>query len=349
MAIKTRLKHWFTAIDEALLYQEDTEPIVPPYRQTQPESSPPEAPAPSVPTSTPAEKTSTRLDIPVDLQALRSRFAMQIPTPHAIAPELLRPFTQEKRELILHFPAHHKTIPAMLHAMEATCFWVDTLHSTGRHKAGEYLLAVFPVLPETRYVIQATIDAVYAGRFKLTYLDPRYDIRRQLRLAEPVQLRLVPAEVIRAIEQRQVRLMRDVYMPTTALLSPWESSATDGLFEPEHPITSPLMELLDTLPAMHGELQDISRGGSCLAMAPAFQGDALLHHLVRIHIVLRPVAARTSHTVKTPSLLTLLGVVRGVKATPEACLLHVRFLQRLPEAYDTLFTALELMSKITSH
>jgi hypothetical protein len=340
MAIKTKLKYWATVLDEALLGSESL------YNEAgQNTPSGVALPGFSPPVPQHAEGASTLSNIVVDMQALRSFTTMQIPAPQALEPELLSPFERGEKAVLLLFPARDKTIAARLHAIHTTHLLVDTDHSTIWHKPGEGLLVVFPIFQDRRYILQATIEEVYAGRFKLGYLDPRYDVRRHIRLAEPVLFRVLSPAIVSAIEQHQIRLVRHIKAPTFLAFPPQGGSINDCLYTLEATSLAPCTQLLDTIPSFPGDLRDISRGGMCLALESMPAPASLLQQLLLLRIVLPAGASAPGRTEEKSAVLTLLGVVRGVKIAVAPDLLHIRFLQRLPDVYDTIFTALELLTR----
>jgi hypothetical protein len=343
MPIKTTLKHWIATLDEALL--QDLGPDDPtPVPGLEAEDTSVQEPATAFPqdhTQPLASKRSLSLDTQVDIAALFSPTSVQIASPHAMDAQLLQPFETGAKAVLLLFPSNRKIIPATLQAIRPAYLLVDTPHSTVFHRPGEHALVIFPALPQKRYVLQTTIDAVYVGRFKMRYQGPRYDVRRQFRLAAPVLLRVLPLAVVTAIEQRQTRLVREIGMAAAASPPTPGGRLLDHLYERNAAVVSPAMQLLANAPALLCDLWDISVGGVCLFLRGGQRSEELLHRLVWLRIALPYAAADHTDAAYLPATLEPLGIVRGVRATAQACTLHLRFLKRLPEEYAALLASLE--------
>ena len=151
---------------------------------------------------------------------------------------------------------------------------------------GQFLLVLFPALPEKRYVLQAVVDEIYAGRLKLRYQDPRYDMRRQFPLPTPVLLRLVHPTTVNAIAQEQARVVRDTHLLPLATPSTAKGSIADRLYHSDTGLVSPHMHALEETPPIVCGLYDISPGGVCLTFPEGHRPDELLQRVTRLHITL---------------------------------------------------------------
>ena len=361
MEVKNTLKRWVTLIDEALLKEgenqtsTDTPGAHPAAAASE---KPPEeiastalledvgiAEADNIPLFSAIQSLGRQTSIPInihaDIYSLITPTYIQIASPRQIEPELLRPFDTGGKEITLVFLASKKAIPATVYTIHHTYFLADTIHSTLCHRPGERLLVLFPTLPGKRYVLQAVIDEIYTGRFKLRYQDPRYDVRRQLRLAMPVLLRLVPPSIVAAIAQERLRIVRDIHIPAQDIIAMEKGSIADRLYHMDTAIVSPHMDLLEQVAALPCGMHDISPGGACLTLQGTPRPEAMLHRVIRLRIPLPDLAANTSQGQYMPFELEPFGVIRNVKTTALPWTLHIRFLKRLPQECDLLFAHLE--------
>ena len=90
----------------------------------------------------------------------------------------------------------------------------------------------------------------------------------------------------------------------------------------------------DVSPSFTCSLTDLSLGGAGLTLRDPCAPDELLQRVILLSLELPRV---TLGTLSLRLLLTLLGVVRHVRATPPGLTLHIRFLQRLAKELDPLF------------
>jgi hypothetical protein len=254
---------------------------------------------------------------------------------------LLQPFETGAKEMTLIFLTSTKSFPATVHTIHHAHFLVDTAHSTLCHKPGERLLVLFPALPGRHYVLQTIIDEIYHGRLKLRYQDPRYDVRRQLRLTSPVLMRLVPPTIVTAIAQQRTRLVRDISFFPAKTPPHQTGSIADRLYHIDTTIISPHMHLLENVPAFPCGIQDMSLGGACLTLRGEHRREALLHRAVHLSIPLPDLSRSASQAQYMPFVLEPFGVIRNVKTTVRPWTLHIRFLKRLPSACSLLFAHLE--------
>jgi hypothetical protein len=362
MAAKDALKHWVTLIDHAL-HKEKKEhrpkhaPAPPAQEDPRParrEAAPPLA-LPTTPltrdmhideTDTATlrsaiqalrDHTSKPIDIYADIYALIAPTDIQITSPRDIEPALLQPFETGAKDVMLIFLTGKKLIHATIHTMYHTHMLVDMDQSSLSHRLRERLLVLFPALPGKRYVLQAVVSEIYAGRLKLRYQDPRYDMRRQFSLPTPILLRLVHPATVSAMAQKHLRLVRETYLSPPVLLPTARGCIADRLYQSDTGLVSPHMRALeDTTPIVCG-LYDISPGGVCLTCPEEHRPDELLQRVARLHIPLAPLSQHTSHEQYFPFVLEPFGVIRDVKTTSPPWLLHLRFLKRLPRECDVLF------------
>lgn len=362
MAVKNTLKHWGTLIDEALRKETTPSAAEAPLPRTPNEpSKPPQAESPLAlpPTSLLEEvdvaeadtslltaiqslsnQTAMPLNIHAEIHSLITPNYIQIGSPRVIAPELLHPFETGAKTITLMFLANKKVTPATVHTIHHNYFFVDTPHATLSHKPGERLLILFPVLPGQQYALQARIDEIYTGRLKLRYQDPRYDVRRQLRLATPVLMRLAPPSVVAAIAQGRSRIVRDISVTPSEAPSQQTGHIADRLYQMDTAIVSPHMPLLEQGPALLCTIHDISPGGVCLVLQSEQPPEELLHRVVHLHIPLPTLASTANQTHYMPFVLEPFGVVRNMQTT-QAWTLNIRFLKRLPPESGVLFEYLE--------
>jgi hypothetical protein len=362
MAAKDALKHWITLIDNALHKAEKRQcPKHTPAPPTQEDPRPTRreaAPSLALPT-TPLtqdvhvdeadtatlhsaiqslrDHTSKPLDIAADIYALIAPTDIQIPSPHDIEPALLQPFETGAKDVLLIFLTGKRLTPATVHALYHTHMLVDMDQSCRSHRLRERLLVLFPALPGRRYVLQAVVSEIYAGRLKLRYQDPRYDIRRQCSLPTPILLRLVHPATVSAMAQKHVRLVRETHLSPLALPPTVKGCIADRLYQGETGLVSPHMRALEDAPPIVCGLYDISPGGVCLTCPEEHRPDELLQRVTRLHITLAPLSQHTKQAQYFPFVLEPFGVIRDVKTTSPPWLLHLRFLKRLPRECDVLF------------
>ena len=364
MVVKHTLKRLVTLVDEALMKEErPRDSAETPVPQTQAgisakpreETTSPQPPAAlleeigvdeaETPLLSAIQSLSSQTTIPLNIHAeiysLISPHYIQIAAPRAIEPELLQPFETGAKEITLMFLTSKKLIPATVHTLHHAHFLVDTAHSTLCHKPGERLLVLFPAFPGKQYVLQTLIDEIYAGRLKLRYQDPRYDVRRQLRLTSPVLMRVVPPTIVSAIAQERTRIVRDISFFLSETPPHQTGSIADRLYQMDTAIISPHMHLLENVPAFPCGIHDISLGGACLTLLGERRPEELLHRVVRLSMPLPDLCANASQEQYMPFVLEPFGVIRNIKTTAQPWTLHTRFLKRLPSECSLLFEHLE--------
>jgi hypothetical protein len=354
MAAKDALKHWVTLIDNALRKEEKhRRPHHAPVPSPQGDSSTTRQEAALVApdvhideTDTAAlrsaiqslrDHTSMPTDIYADIYGLMAPTDIQITSPRGIEPALLQPFVTGAKEVMLVFLTGKKLTPATVYTMHRTHMLVDMDRSSIGHRLRERLLVLFPALPGRRYVLQAVVDEIYAGRLKLRYQDPRYDIRWRFPLPTPILLRLVHPTIVSAIAQEDARLVRETRLSPLVLPPTAKGSIADRLYQSDTMLVSPHMRDLEDTPPIACGLFDISPGGICLTCPEEHDPEALQQRVTRLQITLAPLAPHPTQGQYFPFILEPFGVIRNVKTTSRPWLLHIRFLKRLPQECDVLF------------
>lgn len=260
-------------------------------------------------------------------------------SPLMMAPPLLQPFVEGTRRVMLLYTQNGKTLPATLHAVRDTYLIADTQYSVFRRRTGDTVLVIFPVAPQQHYVVQTSVQKVYAFRLELAYRDPRYDIRHALPLGISVTLHPVPARLLTALVQQQGQIVRQITLTRQSPQGIASSTITDlfcpaGSAEPADAYTT-------AAPILNGTLRDISLGGSCLTLEATNALDALPYRLVRLTIPLPSVSRCIPEWTALSLTLRLLGIVRSISPIPSTVALHIRFLNRLLPELDALLWQLE--------
>ena len=261
-----------------------------------------------------------------------------INAPQRIAPALLQPFVEQRKFLRLLHP-EFCSLPAKLttfdeHALQATIHEPIDLRPY-RHQR---LLVIFPVLPQQSHVLAARIEAVAAERVTLRYRDPRLDPRSHVPSVGPLTVQLAPPSVLTEMERQHMRLTRALTWHPGGSAHNIDGELVDRV-EAQPVVAESFVDLFRAAPAWQGELHDLSRGGACVRLLPDLGGQAAEHHVVLLCLRLPPV--KVAATLERVSLtLRTLGTVRAVRALQGEVALHVRFLERLPEAFGWLFEQL---------
>ena len=294
-------------------------------------SEPPAPRTTSVPLIAGAKELS-RLLAPPDIQ---------IDKPQRIPADLLRPFQTGLKELWLLPTQSKKLVLATLGVLQETYLCADTLQAVSLSAYKDrVLLVIFPVMPTQKYVLQTWITEVYLDRLQLRYQDPRYDRRWTFQVATSVLLRPVPADLVSLLEHDQIRLERETIDGAEALGSMAGEAITDHIIRVPTTTADALVDECEDASPLTCSLYDISLGGVCLTV----QGTppaVMTQQFVTLQIILPGIAPTSAEDQTDPLHLSLLGVVRHVRAVRRSSTLHIRFLQRLPAALDTVFAALE--------
>jgi hypothetical protein len=273
-------------------------------------------------------------EIGEDIHLFLAPTNIQINSPDRIEEALFEPFRTIRKQILIINAQNGKVIPATIHTIDDTFLIADTEHSTVLLKSGEPLVVVFPVLPQRHYVLQTMVEAVYPHRLKLQYKDPRYDRRWSMPPTIPVRLRLASAEVMLAMTRRQGHMVREMTMASDEADGIWTGHIADYFQASKALEPSQAMQGFDVSPSCTGGLTDLSLGGAGLTLRDTCAPDELLRHVILLSIELPRV---TLDTLSLQLLLTVLGVVRHVRATPPGLTLHIRFLHRLSKELDPLF------------
>ena len=263
----------------------------------------------------------------------------QINAPQRIAPALLQPFVEQHKLLRLVHP-EFRSMRALLtsfdeQALLATVAEPSRLWSHTRQR----LFVVFPVLPQQSYVLPTSLDDIEAEQVTLRYNDPRQELRRRIPIVGLLTVQLAPSSVLTAMEQQQMRLIRNLS---------WRLGRADNILEGElvdlvedRPVApGAFIDFFSATPTWQGYLHNISRGGACLLLPPDFNGHDAVHHVVLLRLRLPPIKL-ASQREKVALTLRVLGMVRAVRTLQRDIALHVRFLDRLPGVFGGLFERLE--------
>lgn len=343
MGLRSFIKDFGEGLDE-ILTQKTGPSSAPPGQEAATSSARPCLLPPSPPTSEGGPErllftTSEELfDIGEDMHLFLSPTHIQIHSPEHIEEALLRPFRSKHKPVLLVNVHKGKGMSATLHTIDQASLTVDTAHSTLFFKPGTPLLVVFPVLPQRDYVLQTTVEAVYVNRLKLHYKDPRYDRRWRLPQTIPATVHVAPGAVMRAMTQQPGGIRREMTQAADETTGLWTGHLVDGFharddLEPLDPI-----EAFKASPSLRCHLLNISRGGVGVRLPDPSPLEALRQHVILLSIEL-PRVPLGMHGLRL--WLTLLGVVRHVRATPPGLTLHIRFFQRLPQELDALFEHLQ--------
>lgn len=310
----------------------------------QPLATPQETPGPAQPPSAgaPGPRDISPIVLEQVLPFLLSSANVQIDKPQRIAEALLKPFQDQAKELLLVLSQSKRLVTASLAAVQEGYLLADTpqaaLFTAYR---GELLLAIFPVLPTQRYILQTWVDEVYLDRLKLRYQDPRYDRRWKFQVAAAAALYVAPPEFFSLIEQQQVQLTREVMGRVEEIHATGEGGIIDSVTVLPQAAQSYAHPLFEAVTPLSCSLRDISLGGVCLAIEGQAQPEALANQMLQLHLTLPGIASKRHEQARIPIRLCLLGVIRHVNTTHRPWTLHIRFLRRLPGELDMLFEAME--------
>jgi hypothetical protein len=151
--------------------------------------------------------------------------------------------------------------------------------------------------------------------------------------------------VLDAMEQQQMRLTRELSWHPGGAANDLEGELVD-LVEDQPVAAGAVVDFFSATPEWQGHLHDISCGGACVLLPRDLGGQAMEHHAVLLCLRLPPV--RVKATLERVVLtLRVLGTVRAVRSLRTGVVLHVRFLDRLPEAFGGLFE--RLAREVLSH
>lgn len=342
MSVKNTLKRLIKTVDEALLADAEA-PQFPEPSSASPDdlTDQPNALVTVSPLSTLMAPGKTIMT-PVEFHdAIIAPKYVQINSPHRIEPALLEPFEQGMKEVTVVFVQNRHVIQGTFEAIHDTHLVVRTQHSTYFRKRGEVVLILIPISAEQRYVLQLTVEEIYAHRLMLRYQDPRYDVRRQIRFVSPIELRLPPPTLLTALRQRQARILRQTTLPPAAALNTSPGKIVDQLYELDATAPSPLMQILQQATPLQCYLQDFSLGGFCLTLPDGLPDDSLAHRLVSLRVALPVVTIHSVERQYLPLHLHLFSAVRSTGSLSQPPTIHVRFLQRLPEEIAPYLADLE--------
>lgn len=263
----------------------------------------------------------------------------QINAPQRIAPDLLQPFVEQRKSLLLVHP-ELRSIPAMLSAFDDHVLHA-AVHQPSRLQPYKHrrLLVVFPVQSQFSYVLQTRLDDIGAAQVTLSYQDPRREVRHHVPVAGPVTVQLAPPTMLAAIEQYQPSLTRTLSWRQGEAANMLEGDLVD-LVEDQPMAPLSFAEFFHATPTWQGQLQDMSCLGACILLSPDKRRNKAVQQVVSLGLQLPPI--RLTDPPKSVALtLYLLGTVRAMRARQRDMALHVRFLERLPDAFEGLFARLE--------
>jgi hypothetical protein len=287
-----------------------------------------EHPSPDPPLADQSLPSEHLTPIQVDLRRRLSSFTIQVNAPHKIDTELLHPFSSRIRPLLLVDVVHRQRLSAIWHAATDTVLIVDTDEPTTRFAQGHPLVICFPVLPLRHYVIQATIEEVFAYRLSLRYRDPRYDIRRRLPVDLPVTIHRLPEAIVGALEDRQLHLVRALSVPQAPTQT--RGSVVDQVWEGEGAEHRRMELVWQDTTVLSGYLRDISLGGMAVTLDATEPPITWGQGVIRLHIVLPASMAHPPDQGYAPLTLDLFGILRAIEAAGPPWILHIRLLERLP-------------------
>jgi hypothetical protein len=108
------------------------------------------------------------------------------------------------------------------------------------------------------------------------------------------------------------------------------------------------LSLFEADARLHGDIHDISLGGARVALSWRPPRDHVMSRVVQLDFGLPRVASDAGGPDWMPLRLRLLGLVRDFRETRDACTVHVRFLQRLPNELNVRFEALDRRVRLTA-
>lgn len=261
-----------------------------------------------------------------------------INAPQRIAPALLQPFMEQCKLLRLVHPEFRSLSAKLItfdeHALQAMVREpIDLLPYLHQR-----LFVVFPVLLQQSYVLAASIEAVAAERVTLRYHDPRMDSRYDVPVVGPLAVQLAQPSVLDAMEREHMRLTRELVWRPGGAANGIEGELVDRV-EDQPGAADTFVDFFSAAPVWQGELHDLSRGGACLILPLDLGGQAAINQVVSLCLRLPPV--KVAATQERVSLtLRVLGIVRAVRGLRTGVVLHVQFLDRLPEAMGGLLAQL---------
>jgi hypothetical protein len=295
------------------------------------------------------DRLQTVLDLPEDLRRLLSPTTVQINSPWRMGAALLQPF-QEQRKPLLLITSTGALFSATLAAVQDTALVAQFDRASSLlGQEQKVVLAVFPVLPHQRYLVQTRIAKLYTDRVVLQYQDPRYEVRRRVPLAGPVSLRLVPPLLTTALDCGQACIGREL----TRLPEPLPDGNPPGtrlayladFFCPLPSAASALSGVgVEDSPTVFCTLQDLCCGGVGLSLAEECPPEEWSAALVLLQLTLPAGPAEGVPGSDLPRRLQPLGIVRAVRKAPQGSTMHIRFLKRLPEEFGACFEHLERLS-----
>ncbi len=298
--------------------------------------------AASLPTGTSQNSpVALRVSLPVSGQDCYQLFStkMQINSPYRIESASIRPFLDQRKKILL-VPSQMGKMWASLTSIHEN-YLIAAADRTERllEERNRIVLVVFPVLPERAYVLQTRVSKLYVDRVTLEYQDPRYEQRRRFRSLAPISFRLLPQEIGAAIEQEQLHLTRELSWLTTEKEETKEGYLTDLLYEnisssPSSP------DAFNEIPSFSCGLRDISCGGISLSLTGEPPQERFSQSLLLLQIPLPPVTVDSDEE-SVAFTLKIFGVIRAIRSVPSSLVLHIQFLERLPEEFDALFKHME--------
>lgn len=265
---------------------------------------------------------------------------IQINSPYRLESTLLQAFLARDKKLLL-VPSRVGKMWASLLSLHQN-YLVAAADRIERllEEKNRIVLVVFPVTPERAYVLQTRVSKLYVDRVLLEYQDPRYETRHRILGCPPLTLRLLPSDLRTALEQEHFHLTRELRWAMPEPTAFPEGHLTDRLTVPGASSPSTL-EAFAALPAWSGSLRDLSCGGLCVSLPEAPPpGEDLLGRLLLLEIPLPPVPVEPDEEIVALTL-HVLGVIHTQRAVAPAWLLHIKFLERLPEECEALFKRLE--------
>jgi hypothetical protein len=282
-----------------------------------------------------------RVALPVSGQNCYRLFSskVQINSPYRIESELIQPFLSQQKKILL-VPARISKIWASLSSVHEN-YLVAAADRTDRllEERNSIVLVVFPVLPAQAYVLQTRISKLYVDRVTLEYQDPRYEPRRRFAPLAPLSLRVLPQEVGAAIEEEQLHLTRELSWLAKEPEASKEGYLTDLLYENiSSPPSSP--DSFSDMSLVSCRLRDISCGGISVSLTEDVPVEGFSKSLLLLHIPLPPVTV-DSEGEPVAFTLKILGVIRAVRSVPSTLILHIQFLERLPDEFAVLFKQME--------
>jgi hypothetical protein len=142
-------------------------------------------------------------------------------------------------------------------------------------------------------------------------------------------VQILPPEAVTQWHEKNLEIVRQTTWELESCGTRQIGCLEDGIYSPEDKKLRKITDYVEVADPLAAALKDISLGGAGIILAHEFQEEQWKEKIVLVNFRLPQSEATPAETY---SEIEVLATVRGINTVPPYTLLHLRFLQQLPNS-----------------